>query len=123
MSDADLALFELAQDVRPALPTLQQPRMGAVGTKWSRYDGTHRPCDLCTKRIHELGVSGAPAPGPARKRRVGPNDTLYLCDVDAEEMRRLDDAAEAKRKERIAANAEKPSPGRVKSTKPRQGLS
>lgn len=118
---SDDALFDLLQP--PVLPPLAEPRRGAVGVKWTRYNGTHKPCDLCTKRIHELGVTGAPPPGPAAHKRVGPIDTLLLCNVDAEELRRKDAEAEKVRKERIDANAEKPAPGRAKSGKRRQGMS
>lgn len=120
---SDNPLFDLLQPAPVALPALAEPRMGAVGVKWTRYNGTHRPCDLCTKRIHELGVTGAPPPAAAAHKRVGPNDTLLLCNVDAEEMRRKDAAAEVERKARVEATGAKASPGRAKSPKRRQGMS
>lgn len=107
----------------PVLPALKEPKLGAVGAKWTRYSGTHRPCDLCTRRIHELGVEKAPPPSPASHKRVGPIDTLLLCNVDAEEQRRKDAAAERDRAARIAANGEKPSARRGSGKKSREGMS
>jgi hypothetical protein len=118
---SDDALFDLLQP--PVLPPLAEPRLGAVNVKWTRYGGTRKPCDLCVQRVHELGVGGAPLPSPAAHKRVGPNDTLLLCNVDAEELRRKDAQAERERQARIDANAEKPGPGRAKSGKRRQGMS
>jgi hypothetical protein len=101
MPDADPTLFELLEEPAPLLP-LAEPRMGAVNTKWSQYNGkTHYPCDLCVKRIHERGQGGAPLPETARWKRVGPNDTLWLCNQDAEEMKRLDKKAEDERTARL----------------------
>ncbi len=121
--DADLALFALLEEAPVTLPELREPKLGAVGAKWTRYSGTHRPCDLCTRRIHELGVDKAPPPNPAAHKRVGPIDTLLLCNVDAEEQRRKDNAAEAERKARIAANGEKPAARRGSGKKAREGMS
>lgn len=118
---SDDALFALIQEP-VVLPALAQPRLGAVGAKWTRYTGAHRPCDLCTQRIHEQGVDKAPAPFPAAHKRVGPIDTKLLCNVDAEEWKRKDAAAEAERKARVAATGERPAAKRGKS-KPRQGMS
>jgi hypothetical protein len=121
MADDDDALFQLLQPA-PALPSLREPRLGAVGVKWTRYNGTHRPCDLCTLRVHELGVTGAPLPASAAHKRTGPNDTLLLCNVDAEELRRKDAEAERVRKARVEATGERPAARRGK-TKTRQGMS
>jgi hypothetical protein len=123
MDDVDQALFDLLQPAPVTLPALAEPRLGAINAKWTRYNGAHRPCDLCTKRIHEKGVTGAPPPAAAAHKRVGPNDTLLLCNVDAEEQRRKDNAAEAKHKAAVAATGAKPGPGRAKSPKRREGAS
>lgn len=76
------------------LPELREPRFGALGAKWARWDGTHRVCEDCAQRIHERGIADAPAAMPARWRRKGPNGELFLCNVDAEERKRLDKQAE-----------------------------
>jgi hypothetical protein len=93
-------LFELGNDPEP-LPPLKEPRYGAINAKWTRWTGKHYPCDLCVQRIHDLGVGEAPPPGPARFKRVGPVDTLWLCAVDAEDMKRKDAEAETERQRRL----------------------
>lgn len=106
MSDADPVLFELLNPP-PKPPELAEPRLGAINTKWTRYTGkTHMTCDHCIKLIHELGANEAPWPRPARHKRVGPNDTLMLCDVHGEEMRRKDREVEAEHARRLARAAE-----------------
>jgi hypothetical protein len=102
---ADPSLFDLLEPA-PSRPPLEEPRLGAVGTKWTRWTGVHRPCDHCVQRIHERGVAGAPPPAPARHKRVGPNDTLWLCAEDAEEMKRKDDEVTAERDRRVRAAEE-----------------
>lgn len=104
----DPDLFALLQEAPagPLRPPLQEPRLGAVGTKWTRWTGAHKPCDLCVRLIHERGVAGAPPPASARHKRVGPNDTLMLCAEHGEEMKRKDDAAVAERDARVRANEE-----------------
>lgn len=93
-------LFDLV--VPPTeLPPLKEQRFGAVDTKWTKWSGAHRPCDDCVTRIHERGVEGAPPPGEARWRRKGPNGELFLCNVDAEERKRLDAAAVEERDTRL----------------------
>lgn len=102
---ADPTLFDLLADP-PARPALKEPRLGAVGARWTRYKGAHKPCDLCVQSIHERGVAGAPPPAPAGQKRVGPNDTLLLCGEHGEEMKRKDNAAEAEAARRRQAAAE-----------------
>jgi hypothetical protein len=102
----DDVLFELGGDP-PALPKLKEPRLGALNAKWTQHKAvTHKPCDMDIQRIHDHGVAGAPPPRPARWKRVGPNDTLYLCDIDAEEMKRKDAEATAAHDARVARAAE-----------------
>ena len=118
---SDDALFALLEP--PALPELKEPRLGAVGVKWTRHKGAHKPCDLCTQLIHELGVGKAPVPGAAAHKRTGPNDVLLICNVHAEELRRKDAEAERVRKARIDANQERAAARRAAPRKSRQGMS
>lgn len=122
MSDLDLALFELLEPAPPRPAAVKEPRLGAINTKWTKYSGVHKPCDLCVKVIHEQGVASAPPPRSAAWKRVGPNDTLLLCSVDAEEQRRKDKEAEKVHKERVAASGERTT-ARQPARKHREGLS
>jgi hypothetical protein len=101
----DPSLFDLLEPA-PARPPLQEQRLGAIGAKWTRWTGAHRPCDHCVQTIHERGVAGSPPPLPARHKRVGPNDTLWLCAPHGEEMKRKDAAVTAERDARVRAAEE-----------------
>lgn len=107
----------------PALPPLAEPRLGAAGVKWTRYSGTRKPCDFCVQRIHQLTALQAPFPNTASHKRVGPNDTLLLCNVDAEEQRRKDAAADLARAAAIAATGERQAARKTSGKRRREGAS
>jgi hypothetical protein len=97
----DDPLFQLVVPP-PVLPELRGKRYGAVGAKWTKWSGARRPCDDCVQRIHDLGTENAPHPAAAMWRRKGPNGDLWLCAVDADERKRLDQQAERDRDETFA---------------------
>lgn len=105
-------------DMSEAAPTFQQPDRepfwGAVGTRWSAYKGTHQPCTVYVRMIHERGVEGVPRHLPAARRRVGPNDTILVCSMCAIDLQAKDKAAEAERDRRLAAVAEQERAKRAK---------
>lgn len=122
----ELDLFGSGDAEPEPLPPIAEKLWGACDVKWTAWRGAHRPCDYCTKRIHEMGTAAAPFPRAATKRRKGPNDDRYLCPEDAELQKRLDDAAEAERKRRLADDSPQSAEERRKwamRRKPREGMS
>jgi hypothetical protein len=64
------------------------------------YTGTKRqPCGACVERLHAAGGVG-PRPTQAGHVRTirATGETRYLCEVDAEPIKRADDAAAARAK-------------------------
>ncbi len=53
----------------------------AVSERVSKYRGTRRLCDECTRLIHELGAQQAPYPMHAswRAQLEDSSTVLYLC--------------------------------------------
>lgn len=120
--------FDLFGDAPVTGPPLVLPdgQLGACDVRWTAYRGkTHKPCDFCTRLIHQLGADKAPYPRPATSRRYGPNDDVFLCPEHAVIQREKDDEAERVRKERLAADAPQTAAQRAawaRRRAPREGM-
>jgi hypothetical protein len=99
MIDDALALFPREQGERAAAP-MPDGLYGALGTKWTKYGGVHKPCEYCVQLIHH---GGGRHPEPARWRRKGPNDERLLCNDHGEQQRRLDDKVTQEVKDAVEA--------------------
>lgn len=113
---AEPALSPLLELLQPApMPELAEPRLGALGAKWTKITAKKAPrCDQCLRLIHDHGMQKAPAPLAAVQKRVGPNDTLHLCPVHAQDMREKDDAAKRQHDAAVAFNEHKKKAARAR---------
>lgn len=120
--------FDLFNDqpIESAPLFLPEGQLGACDVKWSSFRGARRPCDFCTRIIHQMGAGKAPYPRTATSRRKGPNDDLFLCPEHAVIQREKDDEAEKVRKTRLAEEAPQTAAQRAqwaKRRRPREGMS
>lgn len=96
-------------DAIDADPTFVQPSerfWGATGTRWSAYKGKREPCAVYVRLVHERGVQAVTRHLPASHKRIGPNDTIFVCTICASDLKGQDEQAEATAAARREAVAE-----------------
>lgn len=107
-------------DIEPSRPEFEQPAdrfWGAVGVKWSAYRGSHQPCAVYVRLVHQKGVPAVPRHLPAAKRRKGPNDEILVCSMCAVDLEAMDATAESERAARVAAVEEQTRAKRAQARK------